>query len=702
MARRPRRQSPRTPAAATPPQPKPAPERSIASSEPTPFWTSWRLGLAVFALLTLHVTLAIQSLILENPTVDEVVHLPAGVSYWEQGTFRLYHHNPPLIKLIAALPVVWSKPRTAELYNLRSWTGNPPDQATFAHFFAFANAGRYFELFTRARLLMPAFSVLGGLVVFSWSRRLYGPGGGLLSLALWTLCPNVLAHCRLVTSDIGATALGVTATFLFWRYLHRPTWTRATLAGLFLGLAQLSKFSMILLYAVWPSLWVIRELHRRAWTGLFGRTLRAAAQGLWMVVLSVLVIDAGYLFEGVGIPLGDRVFEFASRPLTRPIEEGTPRPDSPNELFARAWQHRVNRFRGTIFGRIPSPLPEHFLLGFDEQKLESEGLPRWWFSQLRSGVGGGDEVIGYPVYLNGDLRQSGWWYYYFLALAYKVPEGTIVLVLLSLAVLIGSPRSRATWDDELAVLIIPIVLLFTMSVLTDINLGLRYVLPIFPYVYISTGKVVPWARGLASRGQRIAAGLLVGSCVGATALATLAIHPHYLAYFNEVSGGPERGSDHLIDSNLDWGQDLIGLRQWLAAHAPGERVGLALFGQINPNLFKHRGEALEWFVPPGLPETIEPMSREPKLPSPAPPLTPGLYAVSASLMRGLPWRVYDPNPSVVTQQWRARAQAFAYFRQLTPIASIGHSIFVYRVTREDANRLAPLWDTPKSVKSDAG
>ena len=127
------------------------------------------------ALLGLHTALAVRSLVRENPTVDEVIHLPAGVTYWQTGSFRLYHHNPPLVKLVAALPVLASRPVVD--YRARSWTQEPPNKAAFAHEFMRDNAGRYFELFTRARLLMPVFSVIGGLVVFAWSRRLYGRAG---------------------------------------------------------------------------------------------------------------------------------------------------------------------------------------------------------------------------------------------------------------------------------------------------------------------------------------------------------------------------------------------------------------------------------------------------------------------------------------------------------------------------------------------
>ena len=124
-----------------------------------------------------------------------------------------------------------------------SWTTEPPSPHDVRPVVRLLERRRYFELFQLARLMMPLFSVLGGLVVFAWSRRLYGEGGGLLSLALWVFCPNILAHGRLVTTDVGSTALGVAATYVFWRYLQRPDWRDRRRRGHLLGLAQLSKFS---------------------------------------------------------------------------------------------------------------------------------------------------------------------------------------------------------------------------------------------------------------------------------------------------------------------------------------------------------------------------------------------------------------------------------------------------------------------------
>jgi hypothetical protein len=179
-------------------------------------------------------------------------------------------------------------------------------------------------------------------------------------------------------------------------------------------------------------------------------------------------------------------------------------------------------------------------------------------------------------------------------------------------------------------------------------------------------------------------------------LQTALVHPHYLASFNWLSGGPDRGSGHLIDSNLDWGQDLVGLRRWVAENRPGQRVGLAYFGQINPNIFLMRDEAFSWFLPPVIPGSAVPTYRSDATVGPAPSLSPGLYAVSASLVRGLPWRLYDPGDPIKTwsPSWSADIGAFAYFAELTPITRIGHSIFVYDLTKEDCDRINPRFAAP--------
>lgn len=676
----------------------PAEKTGPKSAEgPPPRLTRARTALLVVLMLAAHYAAAFDSLRRENATVDEIAHLPAGISYWERGTFKLYHHNPPLSKLVAALPILSLNPVTTPLYGMGSWTNDPPSQASFGQSFAFLNADRYFELFTVARAVMPLFSVLGGLFVFAWSSRLYGRAGGLLSLALWCLCPNILAHARLVTSDVAAAAMAVGATYVFWRYLRNPTWRWAVLAGLLLGLAQLTKFSLLLLYAYWPLLWLARVVIERDVSGWPLRVGRDALQGLAIVAISVLVIDVGYGFEGVGKPLGS--YEFTCRTLTRPrgpVVTLAPEQLGPNYLAQAARRNRVNRFRDTWLGGLPAPLPSHFLMGFDDQRIETEGVPKIWF---KADANPG-ETTGYSVYLDGVLRDRGWWYYYVACLAYKVPEGTWLVVLASFVALFAVRRTRAGWLDEFAVLGYPAIVLFAMTALTDINLGLRYILAVFPFVFVAAGKVVPWIDSLRGRWRVAMIGGLLLS-LGLTAAQSALVHPHYLASFNWLAGGPDRGSEHLIDSNLDWGQDLVGLKRWMAENRPGRRVGLAYFGQINPNIFLLRGEDFRWFLPPLLPGTIRPMYRSPALIGPEATLKPGLYAVSASLIRGLPWRIYDPgDPSRAwSAGWDARMDerergAFSYFAELVPIAKVGHSIFVYELTQEQCDRINPRLTAP--------
>ena len=679
-------------------QPTPAPaaavDAPVASAE---LRAQLLRAFGVVVLLAIQLILAERSLIQENPTVDEVAHLPAGVTYWQKGTYRLYPHNPPLVKLIAAAPVVFSKPVTDPLYNQKSWISNSPSQATFSQSFARLNVDRYFELFESARALMPIFLAIGGVVVYLWSSRLYGPWGGFLSLALWCFCPNMLAHGRLITTDAGSTALGAAATYVFWRYLQSPSSKWAVTAGVGLGLAQLSKFSMLLLFAIWPTLWLVRLLlaiPRPEWPA---RAVKAVGHALIVLALTVLVIDIGYRFEGVGIPLGD--YEFACRTLTTKVPAGIRRPPSENDLLNIAWKHRINRFRGTILARIPVPLPRFYLQGFDEQKLEAEGIPKSWFPAApgepkAENNDDNGEVAGYRVYLNGVMRNTGWWYYYFVTFFYKVPEGTLLILAFSLIPLVRDKRNAASWADEITLATIPVVIMITMSFFTDINLGLRYVLAIFPYLYIAAGKLAPWVATMAGTARRLATGAIVG-CLAGTIAATLWIHPHYLAYFNWASGGPDRSPARLIDSNLDWGQDLVGLRKWCARSIPGTPIGLAYFGQINPSIFTMRDEPFSWFLPPIQPESAQFMYKESERSNVAgfaSKLTPGYYAISTSILYGLPWRLYDPSPRAWDPAWNVhKVDAFGYFRAFTPIARIGHSIQIYKLTQEDIDRNAPTW-----------
>jgi hypothetical protein len=354
-------------------------------------------------------------------------------------------------------------------------------------------------------------------------------------------------------------------------------------------------------------------------------------------------------------------------------------------------------------------LPEHYVLGFDEQRIETEGIPERLWTAVRKGEvaqaapeARSEKTVGYPVYLNGVMKRSGWWYYFLLTLLYKVPEGTWALVVLSLPALAMTIRTRLALADTITLWVVPVVVTLSMSFLTDINLGLRYVLPIAPFVFIVCGSVASWIVSPTRLWKGIIAALAVAAAAS-TVLASAMIHPNYISYFNWTSGGPDRSPARLIDSNLDWGQDLVALQKWWKETIPGQPIGLAYFGQINPSIFQLRGEPFQWFLPPVRPGTTYRMidADIPGLVEPAPALKPGYYAASASLVYGLPWRLYDSAPpqkvpAAWGPAWNAyRPGAFTYFQNFEPIDRIGHSIYIYRLDEQDVARVASTFENER-------
>jgi len=427
---------------------------------------------------------------------------------------------------------------------------------------------------------------------------------------------------------------------------------------------------------LWPVIWA-----SRLWLAVPGAerksNIKKAMPHVGIVTLaSLLVVNLGYGFEGTGRRLGQ--FEFYSRTLTRELPANRPRlVKTDSAMLDMLGSHRINRFRGTWLGMLPCPLPAEFMLGFDDQKIDAEGVPTRYLRPNDPAVKASD-VEGYPVYLNGVVRGSGWWYYYPYAFLIKTPPGTLVIISLSVLALGLCKRGREEWFEELAVLIVPVFMFLAMTFLTDINIGLRYILPALPYLYIGCGRIAPWlAQAAAGRRVGFAAVLL---SISSAAASSMMVAPHFLAYFNLIGGGPAGGDRHLIDSNLDWGQDLVNLHQWLKTNAPGQPVGIAYFGQINPDIFRLRGEAIDWYLPPARPGTMPtvPPGRA------SGTVKPGYYAVSASLAHGLPWRVYDASRWA---PYQADQAAFDYFLKSEPVARIGYSIFVYKLSEEQANLL---------------
>ncbi len=253
------------------------------------------------------------------------------------------------------------------------------------------------------------------------------------------------------------------------------------------------------------------------------------------------------------------------------------------------------------------------------------------------------EHTQYPGFLMGEYSTSGWWYYFIVAFLIKTPIATMIFLAVALVLYVGK-IPKGMWISELF-LLVPIATIFCFFSLNHKDIGLRYILPIYPFLFVFASKA---ARLFLSNKLRI--GLGVAAMIWYVGTSCY-IHPHYLAYFNELIGGPDNGYKYLVDSNLDWGQDLKGLKSYMQKNGIS-RTYLSYFGSDSPARY---GIAYDWLpshylVNPDLQKN----STEPK----------GWVAISATCLQG----EYFENKDV-----------YAEFRKCQPVAKIGYSIFIYKL-----------------------
>ncbi len=566
-----------------------------------------------------------------SPTIDEPAHLASGLFHWQTGTISSYTVNPPLVRLIATAPLVVAG-RGVDL---------PSSLVHFGGRIEFSLGDRW--LIARgsqattdmwiARTACIVFALVGALSVFFWARDLYGRRAGLLALALWCFSPNVLAHGSLMTPDAASAAMGILACYAFQQWLRKPQWNLVMASGLCLGLALLTKSTWILLLGLFPVITLCWDLISPSSHTAAFRTRRIAKrvlQQLAIVVAGLFVLASGYGYERCFEELGS--FEFHSSALAGFDTEGG--------------QRSGNRFRGTWLEHAPIPLPASFLEGIDLQKIDFERDNR--------------------AYLGGVWKTGGWWYYYLYAVAVKVPLGTWGLGAIAVAVSFG--RRGLGIRREEWVLLAPAVAVFGLaSSQTGLNHHMRYVLPAFPFLFVFAGRIaqcVPWK----SPHVRYSTMLLLSFAV----VSSLAAVPHSLSYFNEAVGGPLRGGEHLVDSNIDWGQDLIHLRNWCDRHRNATPFFLAYWGPMEPGVL-----GIDYQVPPDgalVSSRIGSLSVEERLPKL------GWYAVSLNAVRG------HPLKPVRMTNIRGKSGGFpvpddaTYFQYLRPVDHAGYSIMIYHVT----------------------
>lgn len=520
----------------------------------------WLVG----CLVVSHLGLVVHGAINDSQTFDEGVHLAAGVSYWVTGDFRLNPEHPVLWKLVAAAPVLLLRPDVP--LDHPAWAGHRAWE--FADIFLDANRVPVGQLLLVGRLAGFLAGSLLIIVVFRFGTELFGLAAGLAAASLTAFDPNLIAHARLITTDLPITLAITTTLYLLWRYRQHPT--RQRLAWVILGFvfASLVKYSGLLLLILLPlELAVARR----------DRSVPLTPHRLFGLLLVSLLVSLLVVYRGGFRKLADdpRLTEIyrqrqsiieqqavAEQPVLIQRLIGVTEPGQPV-------QTAIERF---------SELP----------------LPFYWYLRGTAAVVS-HSYWGQPAYLFGQTNERGWWWYFPAAFLVKTPLATLGLITVALAALARRRLARPQpLPTTLAFILVPVGLYVLATFFTRLNLGIRHLLPIYPLLFL----VVGWLTSLRHRRfPRLFRGLVL-TLVAGLPFSTGLSHPGELGYFSEAVGGWQRGHRYLLDSNLDWGQDLRRLRHWMTSHRV-DRIFLAYAGTARPTAYGVEADALPLDPPAG-------------------------------------------------------------------------------------------------------
>ena len=483
-------------------------------------------------------------------TVDEWVLVPAGLYHLAEGDFRPVNEHPPVAKVLGAAPLLLAgaKPPPAE-----------PGAQEYGHFldrfnaFWEAEAWRFDRLSFWARVPMVAVALLLGALVFVFARRHWGPRAAVFAVALYTLEPTLLAHGRVVQTDVPSALALLLFSFALYEYLRAPGARLAALVGAAAGFAAVTKFSMVALGPVLSVVFACLFVLAPRWKAKGLSRGRVAAHAGALALAAVVAVNAGYFFQRAPIESFDDALARAVVEIE--VERGT---------LARAALEAGHKALQVVF-------PPDFIAGVGWQL--------------------GHAKLGHEAGLLGEHSRFGWWYYFPAAFALKTPLPVLLLTLVGLVW--AAARLRHRVEGRVLLLVLPPALFTCLLMLSTINIGVRYYLPAYPFFLILAGAALD---DLLRRARRPAlAAALAAAAFGWTAAEAARAFPDHMTYVNQLTYARPHWW-YLSDSNVEWGDDVRALALYLRER--GEtRVGAALLGW---QLLEIYGiESADIFVPPG-------------------------------------------------------------------------------------------------------
>lgn len=640
-----------------------------------------RAGWLVVALLAVFAVRVIDHSARICPTYDEPAHLAAGYSYLKWWDFRLNPEHPPLVKVLAALPLLALDPWPESLEpgdadappgpGSMSWrrvqalwpraVEVPAAQWPIAHELLYgvrdealrrlgARASMLIDprlrveptdylndadrLMFWARLPILGFGLMLCLLVFGWARDLFGWRGGLLALTVGCFDPSLLAHAGLVTTDAAAAALVFGSVYGLWRWQHDRRWQSAALAIVCFALAFTAKFSAVLL--VPPVIGLSLAAAASSWR----RGDRSRASG-------VILMTAGAALAAYLAVWGSFGFRYAAvvegpGPSRLPVEETLRQVVEKESRFVPEVRNR--EFLGVVdrtlaWAHRHRLLPESYLMGLARAR---------WESRAR------------PAFLRGELSERGFRNFFLWTTLLKTP----LIVLLAIALALALVARRLGRLDALHLLGPPLFFL-AAAIGSHLNIGHRHILPVFPFLWVLCGGLAHWLGrpGVGRRKLGLAGAMLViaagSSVVFAPPWRPVVTLDYSLEYFNELAGGPRNGYRSLVDSNLDWGQGLARLSSWLESREVEEPINLCYFGNADPRFYRIRHVKMPGGYVPSPP--LGDLARFEDA------VRPGYLAISATHYQGV-W---------FTPELRRRWRTFLADAELVDV--VGYSILIFRL-----------------------
>jgi 4-amino-4-deoxy-L-arabinose transferase-like glycosyltransferase len=548
--------------------------RPVSNHRPKYFW------LAAVALLVFQASLALTMVHRESLTFDEDDHMFAGYMMWKASDYGLNPEHPPLVKLVATVPILWDHLwvppplnhqffKTEAYLNGRDWLAR--------------NDGDRQHLVFKMRVSAELLALGLCLLVFLAAREWFGDAAGLIALTLVVFDPNVLAHSALVTTDIGVSCFFVAAIWTFYRFATRPTLIRLLLAGVATGLLLATKHSGILIgpmfvfLIAWEVLTAPRAERKRT-------ALRLTGGFCAIVVLSVLVL---WSFYG---------FRYAARPANMAFDTSVARYAAPLPHFESAGVVAVSRLH---------LLPESYLIGLIDVKLAA---------------------VNYPTFLLGKVYPHGQWDYFPFVILIKTTLGLLLLIVLATFATVTGKLARRR---ELVYALAPPVFYLAVAIISGMNIGVRHLLPMYAFavIFAAAGTVA-----LARVDRRWA--IICSALIAVHIVSSLLVFPNEIAYANEAWGGSRNVHNLLSDANVDWGQQLFQVKQWQDRH-PDQECWFAYFArpEIDPGVYGIRCHALPTLDTQylGGAEVI-------------PPSITGAILISAGDLSGCEWPSAQVNP----------------------------------------------------------